>query len=462
MQRAGLLLVMLSLPCAILTTSIEITEPFVIDPYETVSSLYRTMNKIVTASCDRSIVFDGKIILNLANDARPVTAIGMNNTFNDIQIICKPDFAALLEMIVEVDNIMNIPWFMHAVDCLANPSENTFYGDGLDFDVNGNLIGIDLSHLNLTGNIHLESLPQSVLSLDLGFNDLRRINLEGLRGKSLRKLNLEKNRRWLLSTDRFRLDPDIPDFNIQALPVEELHISSNQMFPWLTADRNFKYNQIKNWFQAQYILNVKILIVDQIRIGSLNSEKQKTMKRKMCQVFEAVTNKELIPWFRYFSEDMIIHDWQWMPFGITYPQNRGNIASSSYVFDLSGLGLEGHVDLGALPWNVVKLDLSNNNLSNISFFGEGRYNLANLNVENNQNLRINLMHLSSSASSCGRNLCRLVVSRNQLNMQKHEIRKWLAASHLNGIVVDNYVWNRKAFRSLVNPVMGTIISRGKD
>ena len=460
MQPAGLLLSVLSLSWDILNASIEISAPFLINPDETVSSLYRDINKIVSASCDKSIVFNGKIILNLANDDRLVTSIGMTNTFNDIQIICKPDCVALLEMVVDVDNIESIPWFMHAVDCLSDPSANGFHGEGLQFDLNGKLIEIDLSHLNLTGDIHLEWMPQSVLSLDLSFNDLTKIGLEELSGKSLLKLNLEENRQWRLNTYGFRPDRDRSDCIAEGLPVEELHISSYQIFPWIK-ERNCIHNQIKNWFQTQSILNIGILIVDKVRLSSLSSEKQQRMKIKMLRFVEAVTNKESIPWFRYFSEDMIIHDWQWEPFGITYStiknRNRGTIVSGPYIFDLSGLGLEGHIALGALPWNVVKLDLSNNNLSSISFMGEGRYGLANLNIENNANLHINLMHLSLSSTLCWRDLCRLVVSGNQLNMQNHEIGKWLAASHLKAIVVDNHVLNRKSWPPLVNPVMGRII-----
>ena len=89
----------------------------------------------------------------------------------------------------------------------ANRCQNiSQFGRGLVSDQNGNLVDLDLSGLNLIGTIYLRALSQTVRSLDLRFNDLDNLNLSGLRDKSLKKLNVEHNRRCHVNTESFNLE----------------------------------------------------------------------------------------------------------------------------------------------------------------------------------------------------------------------------------------------------------------
>ena len=416
------------------TTTIVIEEPVVIEPNDTVSVLYQLIGQRVAASCEISIVFNGKIIPNLINESCIVTEIGMNETFNHIQIIQKPYSVMLLEMIHDIINKEQISWYKKAMHCIsANRCENASdFGTGLRYDDNDNLIVIDLSHLNLTGNIILESLPQSVRALDLSFNDLNTLNLDGLRGKSLEKLNVQHNRRCHIDTE-----------SVHDLPLRKLQVSSNQIFPWI-ADLQQKEDQIKQWFWDRERRPLSSVIVDGVKVCSL---KPMPLKTKMLEVIEGITNKERIPWFQAFVDNILIRDSQWIPFGIRYRKSRGVRSHSSFKFNLRGLGLKGHVNLGALPWNVVKLDLSDNNLSSVSFDGDGEYYLMDLNLQNNDNLRLDLMQIDPlSNARCLRNLSGLSVSWNQLDMNEsvriQRVREWLRASNLDEIVVDDYVMQR--------------------
>ena len=149
-----------------------LNDPFVIYSNDTVSILYDKTNANVSyikESRGISIIFEGRIILNFFNDHRTIKDIGMigNGTLNDIEIIPKPDFAALLEMVSDISNIQNIPWLILAMQCLSYPSSKRCrsvfnFSRGLHCDTDGHLIGVDLSHLNLTGNVHLKSLPPTV------------------------------------------------------------------------------------------------------------------------------------------------------------------------------------------------------------------------------------------------------------------------------------------------------------
>ena len=94
---------------------------------------------------------------------------------------------------------------------------------------NGNLIGVDLSDLNLIGIINLESLPPTGRSLDLSFNDLDTLNLDGLRGKSVERLNVEHNARCHINTECFTAESE------HKLPLKVLQLSTNQIFPWITS-----------------------------------------------------------------------------------------------------------------------------------------------------------------------------------------------------------------------------------
>ena len=418
---------MLSLTVSIVPATIGIKEPFVIGPNDTVSSLYQAVNARINATCEISIVFGGKIILNLANDYRSVTAVGMNEILNDIQIIRKPDCVSLLEMVDGVINKEQIPWFNQATECLSDPSSNRCqnvcrFGHGLECDDSGNLIGIDLSHLNLTGSIRLESLPSSVEALDLSFNDLNTLDLDALRGKSLEKLNVEQNGRCRMNTKCFYNDSG------PSLPLRELQVSIYQTLPWVT-----KHIRTNNWFYHQDQRTLNVLTVDGAR---LSLENPMPFKMRMLKVVEGVTNQELIPWFHKWNTYQLIPVKQLKRCGISYRQNRGGIANA-YKVNLSGLGLRGHIDLGYLPRNVYNVDLSNNNLSSISFVGDGEYNLRGLNLENNHNLRIDLMQIDCTTTHCCLcSLYRLRVSSSQLSLCQERIWEWLVKSRLRAIVID--------------------------
>ena len=375
-----------------------------VEPFDPPSSL---LNEVV-AKCPRiqsphdiSIIFNGKIILNLIKDRRTIHDIGITEEANEIQIIKKPDFAALLEMVADIDNIENIPWFNQKVQCLSDPSAKHCYRTseverGLHYDVSGNLIGIDLSHLELTGTFHLNAVPQSVKSLDLSFNNLLKLTFGGLKHKSLERLNVEHN-------DRLRIDTTYVHRIVSAKdsPLTRiLRLSSNQIFQFIN-DSKRKYSQIRQWLYRQQMFDV--LVVDGVTFYRKDSV---PLYVAMLNVIEGVTNKEVIPWYRYFVDEKKIQPDEWHRLGIKQSKKK------EYSFNLSGLALEGHIDLGCLPKTVGKLDLSNNNLSIISFVGNGSHNLRQLNLQNNNYLRIELREFDKSSTLLWR-LNRLLILDDQ-------------------------------------------------
>ena len=411
---------------------------------DTVSSLYDRISSLIPSTAlsrDISIVFKDKIILNFRNDHLTVNEIGISTESNEIQIIKKPDCAALLEMISNLGNIRNIPWLHEAINCISNPKAIGYgtlshFGGGLDYDENVHLIGINLSHLNLTGTIDLESLPHTVRSLDLSFNDLDSLHLDGLRGKSVEKLNVENNGRYHIDTERFRT------IFGRDLPIRELRISSNQIFPQ-TTDLVDKDARIKQWLSRRQTL--ERMMVDGIPIfcGGRSSP----MFVRMLNVVNGVTNKELIPWYKAFADSEQIHHTEWVKYRIDYKRRRGGLPAQ-YRFNLSGLGLEGHIDLGYLPRNILVMNLSSNNLSSVSFAGEGKFNLRVLDIHNNDRLSVNLADIDqSSRAGTLSQLVHLQMSWNQLQINavsttamKHEyLLRWMTErqTELKQIVVDD-------------------------
>ena len=153
-----------------------IENSFAIVAGDKISSLHHWAGEQVEEPDGRgiSIAFKQRILLEIINDRRTLDDIGMDLQFNDIVPIQKPLFVSLLEMVHDVKNKDNIPWHAQAIESLDESSEKQFhfqsvseFGKGLDFDANGDLLGVDLSHLNLTGTLHLNSSPQTVRSLDL-------------------------------------------------------------------------------------------------------------------------------------------------------------------------------------------------------------------------------------------------------------------------------------------------------
>lgn len=70
------------------------------------------------------------------NDQRSIADVGITDKASGIQIIEKPMFAALLEMVADVSNVENIPWFDQAMQSLSVPHRTNYYyrGSGLEFD----------------------------------------------------------------------------------------------------------------------------------------------------------------------------------------------------------------------------------------------------------------------------------------------------------------------------------------
>ena len=440
----------------ICTEKVVFKDPFVIHANDTVSALYEMINAkmcYVSASRGISIVFSGKLILNSFDDHRTILDIGMKAEENDIKIIQKPVFVALLEMVSDIKNKEKIPWFDRAMQCLSDPSANrcqniSQWSCGLDCDDSGNLIGVDLSHLNLSGCIYLKSLPQTVLSLDLSYNDLDTLNLTALSGKSVERLNVEINDRCHINTECFT-EGAVQDPN-PILSIEELQISSNQIFPWITDDLEYKHRRIKRLMNRHSYLEQ--VIVDGHVIS--RSTDQIPIHSRMLKVIDGVTNKELIPWYTLFSRGCKIQPREWRNYRVQYMRRKQGY-SARYRFDLSGLGLEGHIDLGYLTKNVIKMDLSKNNLSSISFESRGHYkfNLRALNIEHNDNVRIDLreMDFSSPKWSSLVHLLRFSVSSNQLvhvdafnSMSRAEyVALWVSNTPIHEVVLDGKVYANK-------------------
>ena len=389
----------------------------------TVSKLYETVakTKMIKGCCSRdiAIVFEGAILLN---NHRTITKIGINEVFNEIQLIQKPLFVSLLEMVTEIKNKENIPWIEWAMHCLSDSSAKQQKsalptGRGLICDESGKLIGIDLSHLNLIGTIHLEALPQTVRSLDLSFNDFESLNLDGLRGKSLEKLYVESNVRFQVTTDWFDGESEV------NRPHRTLVLSLSRPRVYQLPDTRSK---IRQWLQRQRIFEV--LVLDGIAIKRTESL---PFYMAMLNVVDRVTNKDRIPWYQHMRNGWTILPEDRQIFGLKHKSR------CRYSLDLRGLGLEGHIDLTALPRSIVQVDLSNNNLSGVLFFGEYGLvpiNLRDLNLQNNNKLRIDLRQLNPIT-----HLARLHISSNQLKKPSLTfLRSWLNTSRIKKVYFDEH------------------------
>ena len=416
---------------------------------DTVNSLYES----VAAQCtniqsvyDISILVNGVIILNPVNDTRTLDDIEVDAESIDIQIIPKPDFAALLEMVSDIRNKQNIPWFHQAMHCLSDPSTSKYrtlsYFARLTCNDNGEVIEVDLSHLNLTGTIHLQSLPQNVRSLDLSFNDLDSPNLNGLRGKSLQRLNVEHNERCSLNMTIFDHE------TFRSLSLRVLQMSSNQMSRSLT-----------NWMCHQRILN--LVIVDGVEISRGIS---KVLYEAMLKVVGGITNKWMIPWYGDFFMGFTIDRTGYAALGITvqyanYHSSGKCARGNQYRFNMSGLGLKGHIDLGSLSRNVMSLDLSNNKLSSIWFHGDAKYDLRFLDIRGNPKLKIDLAEIDASSSTCSVfRAYSFAASSNQLKHGDHLspetvekcVEQWLRTSTLFSVVLDQRILSLKLLHRLTN------------
>lgn len=310
-------------------------------------------------------------------------------------------------MIIDLKNVDNIPWLVGAMCCLSdsyqyprestkeareqsprNPLENPMdrmtlcqnhsrLGSGLEFDTNGTLIGVDISHLNLTGNLHLESLPKSVRSLDLSFNDLNTLNLTGLKGKSLEILNVEHNVRCHINTECISIESWYNSNESSHFTIRELQVSSNQIFPWIE-DSKTKINRIRSDLCRHQNL---VVVVDGIPVSSFHN--------KMLRVLNGVSNKEVIPFHKELDE-YPVESHLWDQYQKRCNRCRRREHSSRCELNLSGLGLAGKIDLRYLPRTVRKLDLSNNDLTEMLLADKEHNVLEELDLQNNDNLQLNL------------------------------------------------------------------------
>ena len=400
--------------------------PFYVSPQDAVSTLYAVIEEKFTFSPnDISILFKGNIIPKFVGH-QSIGDIGLNEEWNDIQIVRKPDFVAMLEVVSGISNLEQIPWIQQATDCLFDFSSIRCQ-NGFDFG------RVDLSHLDLMGYINIESLPQSVRTLDLSFNDLDNFNLNGLCSKSVERLNIEHNRRWHVNTNIFESESP------RSLSLRALQVSSDQIF----VDSKSKSAQITRFMSNQRILNV--LIVDGVH---MTRGVRMGFYEGMLNVVKGVTNKKQIPWYSYFENHLEIPRHQYALFGMNCNYRGLQRSRARYKFDLSGLGLEGHIDLGYLPPNVFVMDLHNNNLSTISFSGNGKYNLRVLNIQKNDNLAIDLSAIDSSSSTCC--LFRahwFSLSSNQLYGARgwnDSVRQWLFTSNIHTVMVNDVILNNDA------------------
>ena len=371
------------------------------------------------------------------------TLVCNDHKVNESQLIGKSDFLLLLEMVMEIWNIRTIPWFEWAIRNAPVLAERHHHipflqGRRLHFDANNNIIALDLSHLNLIGKLNLRSLPQSVRSLDLSFNDLTNLNIDGLNGKALESLNVEHNPRCYINVAVFEFTSG------RHIPLRTLQVSSNQILHRII-DPETKQKRIQDWIHRQQPLDT--LIVDKVEIR--RQCYHSPFYLRLLRVIDGVTNKEVIPWYRIVADGRLIRDYQWTQYKVEVIRKKWHGFEHVYSFDLSGLQLEGHVDLGCLPRNVIKMDLSNNNLSSICFHGQGRFGLKYLDIHNNRKLRLNVADIDlSSRSSSLRYLKHLSVSTNHFQIiggldqvtKRLFINKWLNDTKLNELVLDGEVF----------------------
>ena len=384
----------------------------------------------VQLSKDVSIIVNGKIILNLVDDPRTIQDIGITEESSSIQVIEKPIFVALLEMVADIDNIESIPWFNQATQYLSDPSAQmmeSFVG-WLIYSKTEDVIGIDLSHLNLTGTVHLGALPNSVRTLDLSFNDLLTVDLSELKSESLERLNIEHNDKLQVNVEHRISVPE------HSRCSRTLQLSSNQIFKSIK-DLNTKHFRIENWLYRQSVFDV--LVFDG---KTINRKTTPPFYVAMLNVVEGVTNKHVIPWYKSFVDEISLEPEEWLNCRVVHISGS-NRKRRGLVFDLSGLGLQGHIDLASLPRLVMKVDLSNNNLSSISLPGEGPYKLRELNIQNNIHLRFDLDELRKSALLLS-HLNRFLISSNQLVsngsiVSLSTVQQRFEGRNLNQIVLDD-------------------------
>ena len=353
---------------------------------------------------------------------------------------------SILEMMNGIGNKQNIPWFDCASQCLSDPSANCHQiashleeGYGLQFEDNDDIIGMDLSNLGLTGFLDFFWSPPTLKSLDLSSNDLEIVHLDGLRDKSLERLNVENNRRCHIKTDVFASD----------LPLKSLYLSSNQIFPWID-DLGSKRLFVSKWMDQQNV-PLSVIIMDGITYW-----KSMPFYREMLHLVEGVTNKEVIPWYELFRQcDEAGYPIRRMCIWHNIRQKfrgyfwcRFSSRKAERFVNLSGLGLEGHVDLGHLPRSITKLDLSANDLSDISFGRKGRSALKSLSIQNNEKLKVNLSRIHWM-TSCFPSY-HLAISSNQIKDALSDLIEWLIKSTLSRIEIDGVLYEKRSLTQQVS------------
>ena len=279
--------------------------------------------------------------------------------------------------------------------------------------------------------------------LDLSKNILNSISFGGDGLHFLEELNVRNN-------DHLHINlVDIERSSIFC-SFSRLVISPNQLIIDGVTTKTGKIEYVREWLMKR-TSRINRVVIDHVTIDNMAMPQGDPIlyQLQMLHVVDGVTNKDKIPWHHYFSKRIPIPAERFESLGIIYngivPGNRYKRSRARCHFNLSGLGLKGHIDLGYLPKNIVQLDLSNNNLSSISFTGNAQYNLRELNLQNNEHLRMDLtkMCASSSASCCLDHLHVLRISSNQLDIRgstskgyfEGHIQSWLSTSGLTQLQV---------------------------
>ena len=198
-----------------------------------------------------------------------MNGIGITDKSDEIQIIPKPDFAALLKVISDIRNKENILQFDRASYRTSDASSFkchrvSQFGRALDRNANGSLVDMDSSDLDLTGTIRLESVPQRAHSMNISFKDFETLDHDGL-GSKLDKLNVE----WREDVNSKRHAPRFGQyFSIKLLRIScNLLIIDSSLEWWVLSSmkivmklQKYSHNALnldthEDWWESTYDSN---------------------------------------------------------------------------------------------------------------------------------------------------------------------------------------------------------------
>lgn len=408
-----------------------------------------------------SIIFQDRILLSSDWKLIEIGFCGEMGVSNHIQVIPKPAFVSLLEMVSGITNKWQIPWYPMATHYLSDP--RALQNDPLIWDC------FNLSHFGLKGTVNLDAVPQSVIALDLSYNDLHTIKWSGDIGpRHLKSLNIQNNKRLRVDFTQMLWLNHFQCSSVQLrMPgVDHTILSKQQITQW--ALNQLQLHQQRTSLQSLTVDHFKFS--RKPRAVSENGETNTRTSNEPTSQYPAVAQPEIgvmaDPVFQSLVEMMksVQINYQntggWLQF-VAHCARSGNCKvtdlcrfySSRFkcngqgdlvrmVFD--GCHLSGHVHLAAIPQTVKVLHLRQHNITNIGEWKDLRgKSLRYLDVFRNPNLILDLSQLEEGGDPLP--LKSLIVSAVQIQKffkikskmisRQDIIREWVMQSMLDSLVV---------------------------